>query len=108
MGVASSPVTLAARWWWCMAWPNVVGMGSAAIALAASRRDSNIVVVVVVVPATGIRVCALHLPFDYLTIRQPFKHSVSLHSSRTHLRWHRLTISKPKSEPKPLSEESRC
>jgi len=43
MGVASSPVTLAARWWWCMAWPNVVGMGSAAIALAASRRDSNIV-----------------------------------------------------------------
>jgi hypothetical protein len=43
VGVATSPVTLAARWWWCIAWPNVVGMGSAAIALAASRRDSGIV-----------------------------------------------------------------
>jgi hypothetical protein len=58
MGVASSPVTLAARWWWCIAWPNVVGMGSAAIALAASRRDNNIMSVVV--PATE-SVCALHL-----------------------------------------------
>jgi hypothetical protein len=43
VGVATSPVTLAARWWWCIAWPNVVGMGSAAIALAASRTDSGIV-----------------------------------------------------------------
>jgi hypothetical protein len=86
VGVATSPVTLAARWWWCIAWPNVVGMGSAAIALAASRRDNNIMSVVV--PATEYRVCASFvIPFDYLTIRQPFKHSVSLHSSRTHLRW---------------------
>ena len=31
---------LAPRWWWCMAWPNVVGMESAAIVPAQSKASN--------------------------------------------------------------------